>query len=190
LLSDKFEIRRKTSKNNIAAKNAKALPDIIGRPKDKLVTQAAHAKKMAQPLPRFKPEDLDIEPDENEANSFPTLKSELNQKDQVMDLADEEMEFAVYAAADEAGFASGVTFEELSKAVALFPSDNLSAEDKQTIVNVMDKVKDTELLTLLKQSISAYTQHIANYFNDQGIDEQSTEADNERSHRFDIDNFL
>ncbi|MFD2965815.1 hypothetical protein [Sphingobacterium bambusae] len=190
LLSEKFEIWRKTSKNNTPAKNRNPLPEIIGRPKDNFITQAEHSVKNLQPLPTYKVEDLDIEPDENEATSFRTVESEVNQKDKVMDLEDEEEELAIYAAADEAGFARGVTFDELSEVATLVQSDNLSAEDKQTIVHVIAKVKDTELFTLLEQSISAYSQDIADYLNDQTKDEQSTDTGNERTSPFDIDSFL
>lgn len=190
LLSEKFEIRRKTSKNNTPAKNGKPLPEIIGRPKDNFITQAEHSVKNVLPLPTYKVEDLDIEHDENEATSFRTVESEVNQKDKVMDLEDEEEELAIYATADDAGFARGVTFDELSEVATLVQSDNLSAEDKQTIVHVIDKVKDTELFTLLEQSISAYSQDIADYLNDQTKNEQSADTGNEHSSAFDIDSFL
>lgn len=193
LLSEKFEIRRKTSTKSNLARSSKILPEIIGRPKDNYVKQVEPPERIVQTLPTFNPEDLDIEPDENEYTNRPNLDSEVNQNTPVTDLAEEEEELAEYADADEAGFARGVTFDELSKAATLSQSNNLSAEDKQTIVHVIDKVRDTELFTLLEQSIGNYSRDIALYFEEKSGEkslENSEQPNNKDVENFDIEGFL
>lgn len=61
----------------------------------------------------------------------------------------------------ESGFATGVTFQELSTAGELLQEEFLESALEQQAVNIIQKIQGTELFNLLENSLEGTTQRIA-----------------------------
>lgn len=62
----------------------------------------------------------------------------------------------------ESGFATGVTFQELSTAGQLLQQDVLEADLQQQAVNIIQKIQGTELFDLLENSLGDASKRVAN----------------------------
>ncbi len=74
----------------------------------------------------------------------------------------------------ESGFATGVTFQELSSAGQLLQQDVLEPDLEQQAVHIIQKIQGTELFDLLENSLGAASKRVANLLsqkisNDDGI---------------------
>jgi len=92
----------------------------------------------------------------------------------------------------ESGFATGVTFQELSTAEQLLQQDVLEADLEQQAVHIIQKIQGTELFDLLENSLGDASKRIASLLresisNSEGIisSKQSNSSDS-----FDIGEFV
>ena len=113
--------------------------------------------------PEINPANLDIEYDENENVSIQIPQEELDEVFRNMpDLKEEEEEWNRYGiSGDDNSLAQGVTFEELSSLGALLQKENLEQSQKDTTVDIVQRLQGTELFSLLENSIEGASQKIA-----------------------------
>jgi len=76
----------------------------------------------------------------------------------------------------ESGFATGVTFQELSTAGQLLQEEVLEPALEQQAVNIIQKIQGTELFSLLENSLEGATQRIADL-----LSQSTSNADVKRS---------
>jgi hypothetical protein len=109
------------------------------------------------------PANLDIEYDENENVGIQIRKEELDEVFRNMpDLEEEEEEWNRYGIfGGDNSLAQGVTFEELSSVGALLQKENLEQSQKETAVDIVQRLQGTELFSLLENSIEGASLKIA-----------------------------
>ena len=164
LLQDKIVIKKRTKQVPPQKKVNPNLPDIMGQPKsvERLsMPNAANERQIEEP--EINPANLDIEYDENENVGIQIRKEELDEVFRNMpDLEEEEEEWNRYGIfGGDNSLAQGVTFEELSSVGALLQKENLEQSQKETAVDIVQRLQGTELFSLLENSIEGASLKIA-----------------------------
>jgi len=164
LLQDKIVIKKRSEQKPMQKKVNLNLPDIMGQPKpvrSLSVPNTANESQIEEP--EINPANLDIEYDENENVSIQIPQEELDEVFRNMpDLKEEEEEWNRYGiSGDDNSLAQGVTFEELSSLGALLQKENLEQSQKDTTVDIVQRLQGTELFSLLENSIEGASQKIA-----------------------------
>ena len=164
LLQDKIVIKKSSKQEPPQKKVNPNLPDIMGQPKPVerlLVPNTANERQIEEP--EINPANLDIEYDENENVSVQIPQEELDEVFRNMpDLEEEEEDWNRYGiSGGDDGFAQGVTFEELSSVGMLLQKENLEQSQKETTVDIVQRLQGTELFSLLENSIEGASQKIA-----------------------------
>ncbi|WP_294246213.1 hypothetical protein [uncultured Chryseobacterium sp.] len=90
----------------------------------------------------------------------------------------------------ESGFATGVTFQELSTAGQLLQEDLLEPDLKQQAAEIIQKVQGTELFDLLEDSLGDASKRIANLLNQSILNTDESTASKEGVEGFDIGEFV
>ncbi|ANF52999.1 conjugal transfer protein TraD [Chryseobacterium glaciei] len=163
LLEDKFVIKKRPVTKESQNKTAIILPEIMGLPKPatRLSTpknapesqnnqQETKSNNLASEI---KEEDFDIEiPQEEPEEVFGHMP----------DFEDEEKEWGKYRVSDgEDGFATGVTFEELSTVGMLLSQETPEPSLEKQAVDIVRKIQGTELFSLLESSMEGASRRIA-----------------------------
>ncbi|MBT2559807.1 conjugal transfer protein TraD [Pedobacter sp. ISL-68] len=163
LLEDKFVIKKRPVKKESQEKAAIILPQIMGlpRPATRLSTpknapesQSKEQEPQSDNLAtEIKEDDFDIEiPQEEPEEVF----------SQMPDFEDEEKEWGKYRVSDgEDGFATGVTFEELSTVGMLLSQEMPEPSLEKQAVDIVRKIQGTELFSLLENSMEGASRRIA-----------------------------
>ena len=164
LLQDKIIINKRSKQKPPQKKVNLNLPDIMGQPKpiERLsVSNTADERQIEEP--EINLANLDIEYDENENVGIQIRKEELDEVfSNIPDLEEEEEEWNRYGiSGGDDGFAQGVTFEELSSVGALLQKENLEQSQKETAVDIVQRLQGTELFSLLENSIEGSSRKIA-----------------------------
>ncbi|MBD3904717.1 conjugal transfer protein TraD [Flavobacterium sp. F-328] len=164
LLQDKIVIKKRTKQEPPQKKFNPNLPDIMGQPKsvERLsVPNTATERQIEEP--EINPANLDIEYDENENVGIQIRKEELDEVFSNMpDLEEEEEDWNRYGiSSGDNSLAQGVTFEELSSVGALLQKENLEQSQKETAVDIVQRIQGTELFSLLENSIEGASRKIA-----------------------------
>ena len=164
LLQDKIIINKRSKQKPPQKKVNLNLPDIMGQPKpiERLsVSNTADERQIEEP--EINLANLDIEYDENENVGIQIRKEELDEVFRNMpDFEEEEEEWNRYGiSGGDDGFAQGVTFEELSSVGALLQKENLEQSQKETAVDIVQRLQGTELFSLLENSIEGASLKIA-----------------------------
>jgi hypothetical protein len=164
LLQDKIVIKWKSEKKPAPEKVNPNLPDIMGQPKpvrSQSVPNTANESQMAEP--EMNPANLDIEYDENENVGIQIPQGELDKVfSNVPDLAEEEEELNRYrASGSDGGFAQGVTFQELNNVRVLLQKEKLEPAQKETAIDIVQRLQGTELFSLLESSMEGASRKIA-----------------------------
>lgn len=164
LLQDKIVIKWKSEKKPAPEKVNPNLPDIMGQPKpvrSQSVPNTANESQMAEP--EMNPANLDIEYDENENVGIQIPQGELDKVfSNVPDLAEEEEELNRYrASGSDDGFAQGVTFQELNNVGVLLQKEKLEPAQKETAIDIVQRLQGTELFSLLESSMEGASRKIA-----------------------------
>lgn len=159
------------------------LPDIMGQPK--LIIRFPESNAVNEIAKEINPDNLDIELDEQEEMGTQIPQEE---RDEVFGITfeseDEEWEIPY------SGFAQGVTFEELTSVGLLLQKENLEMAQKETAVEIVQKIQGTELFSLLEDSIEGASRKIAELL-DSSLSLQSEVGSFQlRKNDFDIENFL
>jgi len=162
LLQDKIVIKKPSPKRPSDHK-APELPAVMGRPKP-LARQAAtnNAKE------GHKEKGIILEPSfattsEDNHYSSVTIQEEPDDVSRIeIDLEEEEEELRGYGTPNgEDGFATGVTFEELSTVGALLQQGVLEPAQQRQAVDIVQSMQGTDLFNLLEGSIEDASQRIA-----------------------------
>lgn len=195
LLEDKIIIKKSQIQKENQQKTDIILPEIMGLPK--AVTRLSTPKNAS--------ESQSIEPEKESNNLANEIKEEdfdieIPQEEpekvlgQMPDFEDEEKEWGQYRVSDgEDGFATGVTFEELSTVGMLLSQEMSEPSLERKAVEIVQKIQGTELFSLLENSIEGASRKIAKLL-DRSL---SLEADSGSSilrkndlRDFDIGNFV
>ena len=164
LLQDKIVIHKRSKQESPQKKVNPNLPDIMGQPKpvERLSVPNTATERQIQE-PEINPANLDIEYDENENVGIQIPQEELDEVFRNMpDLEEEEEEWNRYGIfGGDNSLAQGVTFEELSSVGALLQKENLEQSQKETAVDIVQRLQGTELFSLLENSIEGASLKIA-----------------------------
>ncbi|MFW2135516.1 hypothetical protein ACK2M7_04395 [Chryseobacterium sp. TY4] len=92
----------------------------------------------------------------------------------------------------ESGFATGVTFQELSNAGQLLQEELLEPALEQQAVNIIQKIQGTELFSLLENSLEGATQRIADLLSQSTSNADVNRSPNRKNEAegFDIKEFI
>jgi len=163
LTEDKLWTRKKRMNKEITDKGVVRLPDIMGQPK----TGSSHSlpnthNESHNDERKDKADNFDIEIDK-ENNSIQIPEEELdNVFGNGPDLQEEEEEWNTYGiSGSDSGFATGVTFEELSTVGMLLQQKVLEPSQHNKAVGIVQKIQGTELFSLLENSMEGVSQKIA-----------------------------
>jgi len=168
LLFDRNFLRSKPKKTFEQTKSNPRLPDIMGQPKSQpkpLTSKSIYERETVTYESVINPEDLDIEYDENETLYRQISKEELDKVfTNTPNLEEEEEEeewYQYHIAHSDNGFAQGVTFEELGTVNNLLQKKELNQEQKVKAIDIVQRLKGTELFSLLEDSIEGASAKIA-----------------------------
>ena len=164
LVQDKIIINKKSKQKPTQEKINPNLPDIMGLPKPvRSLSMPNTANERQIEEDEINPDNLDIEYDENENVGIQIPQEELDEVFRNMpDLDEEEEEWNRYGISDgDDGFAQGVTFEELSSVGMLLQKEELEPAQKETAVDIVQRLQGTELFSLLESSIDGASRRIA-----------------------------
>ncbi|AQX84636.1 conjugal transfer protein TraD [Elizabethkingia bruuniana] len=164
LVQDKIIINKKSKQKPTQEKINPNLPDIMGLPKPvRSLSMPNTANERQIEEDEINPDNLDIEYDENENVGIQIPQEELDEVFRnIPDLDEEEEEWNRYGISDgDDGFAQGVTFEELSSVGMLLQKEELEPAQKETAVDIVQRLQGTELFSLLESSIDGASRRIA-----------------------------
>ena len=164
LVQDKIIINKKSKQKPTQEKINPNLPDIMGLPKPvRSLSMPNTANERQIEEDEINPDNLDIEYDENENVGIQIPQEELDEVFRnIPDLDEEEEEWNRYGISDgDDGFAQGVTFEELSSVGVLLQKEELEPAQKETAVDIVQRLQGTELFSLLESSIDGASRRIA-----------------------------
>ncbi len=170
LLHDKIIIKKRSEQPPKQEKINPDLPDIMGQPKPvRSLSLPNSASERQIEETEINPDNLDIEYDENENVGIQIPQEELDEVfsnmpdfEQEEEEEEEEEEWNRYGiSAGDGSLAQGVTYDELSSAVALLQKENLEKAQKETAVAIVQKLQGTELFSLLENSIEGASRKIA-----------------------------
>ncbi|MDV3876912.1 conjugal transfer protein TraD [Elizabethkingia anophelis] len=163
ILQDKVIIKWKSEQKKTQEKVNPNLPDIMGQPKpvrSQSVPNTATESQIAEP--EINPANLVIEYDENEEVHIQIPQEELDEVfSNAPDLAEEEELNRYRASVGDDGFAQGVTFQELNSVGVLLQKEKLEPTQKETAIDIVQRLQGTELFALLESSMEGASQKIA-----------------------------
>ncbi|HRO46775.1 conjugal transfer protein TraD [Agriterribacter sp.] len=163
LLHDKIVIKGASKKDRLLENKIPDLPEIMGLPKLRERLIVPNKATGSQKIKPTKQEDsFDAE---TEGNGF-DIRIPQEELDEVFggepDFDQEEEEWRRYREPNgEDGFATGVTFDELSTVGALLQQEALEPALQEQAVEIVHKIQGTELFSLLENSIEDASQKIA-----------------------------
>ena len=164
LVHDKIVIKKNSERKPIQEKSNPKLPDIMGqpRPKRSLSVPNNATESQVEEL-ELNPDNFDIEYDENENVGIQIPQEELDEVFSNMpDFGEEQEEWNRYELSNgDNGFAQGVTFEELSSVGVLLQKEKLKQSQKETAIDIVQKIQGTELFSLLENSMEGASRKIA-----------------------------
>jgi hypothetical protein len=193
LLQDKIVIKRKSEQKPTEQKVNPNLPDIMGQPKpvrSQSLPNPANERQIAEPEVDI--DNLDIEYDANENVGIQQIpQEELDEvfSNNVPDLAEEEEDLNRYrTSGSDDGFAQGVTFEELNSVGVLLQKETLEPAQKETAVDIVQRLQGTELFALLESSMQGASKKIAELL-DSTLSSSDTEAGSSNLRKNDLSDF-
>ncbi|MDE5437590.1 conjugal transfer protein TraD [Elizabethkingia meningoseptica] len=164
LLHDKIVYKNKKEHKAKEKKVNPNLPDIMGQPKPVRSLSMPNIANESQVVGEIiNPDNLDIEYDENEEVGIQIPQEELDEVfSTTPDLKEEEEEWNRYgiSSADNS-LAQGVTYDELNAVGVLLQNDNLEPSQKETAIALVQKLKGTELFSILENSLEGVSLKIA-----------------------------
>jgi len=196
LVQDKIIIKKKSERKPTQEKVNPKLPDIMGQPKpirSQSMPNTANESQITEP--EINPNNLDIEYDESEEVNIQIPQEELDEVfSNVPDLAEEEKEWNGYGiSGNNDGFAQGVTFEELNSVGGLLQKEKLEPTQKETAIDIVQRLQGTELFALLENSIGDASRKIAGILDSNLSTETKDKSSNLRNNDlsdFDIGEFV
>ncbi len=195
LLQDKIVIHKREKKEAPQQKVNPNLPDIMGQPKsvERLSPPNTFRERQSQET-EVNPDHLDIEYDENENVGIQIPQEELDDVFGVMPDLEEEEEWHRYGiSGGDDGFASGVTFDELTTVGEMLKVENLEPELQRKAVDIVLKIQGTELFSLLESSMEGASQRIAELLDSTILSEMEDSSSTMRKsdlNDFDIGEFV
>lgn len=194
LLQDKVVTQWKPKGKPEQPKVNPKLPDIMGQPKpvrSQSVPNTAIQSQIAEP--EVNPDNLDIEYDVSENVGIQIPQEELGKVfGKVPDLAEEEEEWNRYGiiSDNDDGFTQGVTYNELNEVEDLLKKETLEPAQKETAIDIVQRMQGTELFSLLESSIEDASQRIAELLDSTLTAETQNSSSSLRKDDFDIREFL
>lgn len=165
LVQDKIVIKKRSGQQQPKQEKANPnLPDIMGQTKpirSLSVPNRANERQIEET--EINPDNLDIEYDKNENVGIQIPQEELDEVFSNMpDLEEEEEEWNRYGiSGGDDSLAQGVTYDELSSVGTLLQKENLEQAQKETAIEIVQRLQGTELFSLLENSIEGASRKIA-----------------------------
>jgi hypothetical protein len=195
LAKDKIIIKRVMKKQQRPPLANPGLPDIMGQPKP-LRSLLRPKKDTRRQLikPEEEPGSFELETGEN-GYTVEIPQEELEEVfGEEPDFDEEEVEWRRFGEPNgEEGFATGVTFEELSTVGALLQQEVLEPALEEQAVDIVHRIQGTELFSLLENSIENVSQKIARLLDksiSNKMDSSSSTMRNNDLEGFDIGEFV
>lgn len=190
LLQDKVVIKRKPKQEQQTPVQKQKFSDIMGKPKP--VERLSPPKNTTKRQLEDQEEKPDNFEEEKPQKGF-TKEIPQEELDEVFntepDLEEEEEEWNGYGTHEEEnGFATGVTFEELSIVGVLLQKEKLETAQKETAVEIVQKIQGTDLFSLLENSMEGAAQKIAALL-DSGIPGKETDSGSSNLRKNNISDF-
>jgi hypothetical protein len=189
LLQDKIVIRKRAEQKPTQEKCNPNLPDIMGQPKSMRSLSVPKGTKESQNKKPEKEMDIfDIEIDYEDVEMQIPQEEPEEVFGNTSDFEEEEEEWnrcGIFGG--DAGFAQGVTFEELSSVGMLLQKEKLEPSQKETAVGIVQKIHGTELFTLLENSMESASRKIAELLD--GSLTSETDAGSSIMRKNDLENF-
>lgn len=160
LVQDKIVINKKPKQKPTQEKIDTTLPDIMGQPRQKKslsVTNEAIGSQESKAT-------ADNNSFDSKEQGFRQIPQEEldNVFNEVPDFEEEEEEWHQYREPNgENGFATGVTFDELSTVGELLQKEVLEPSQQYEAVDIVQRIQGTELFSLLENSLEGASQKIA-----------------------------
>lgn len=188
LVQDKIVSRKRQKQKPKEEKANPNLPDIIGQPKP-------IRKRHTMPNSAISSQKNKVTTDNS---SFDSEKQSFNRQipqeeldnvfNEVPDFEEEEEEWYQYREPNgESGFATGVTFDELSTVGVLLQKEVLESSQQQEAVGIVQRIQGTELLSLLDNSLEGASRKIAKLL-DHSLSEQ-TDSGSSTLRKNDLEDF-
>jgi len=189
LLQDKVVIKWKPEQKPSEEKVNPKLPDIMGQPRPKRsqsVPNTANERQIAEP--EINPAPLVIEYDKYEEVNIQIPQEELDEVFRNVPDLTEEVELNRYrASVGDDGFAQGVTFQELNNVGVLLQKEKLEPAQKETAIDIVQRMQGTELFSLLESSMEDASRKIAELL-DSSLSSE-TEAGSSNLRKSDLNDF-
>lgn len=163
LIHDKIGIKSDFKNAHYVDKNIPELQEIMGQPKPRQrLAIPSSATKSQNEKQEKNDNSFDSEPEEN-GFRIEIPPEELDEIfDNEPDFEEEEEEWRKHGEPNgEDGFATGVTFQELSTVGTLLQQEGLRPSLEKQAVDIVHRIQGTELFSLLENSIENASQKIA-----------------------------
>lgn len=198
LLYDRNFFKSRPKKSYEKPKSNTDLPNIMGQPKSQpipLSSNSIYEREIVTDESVINPEDLDIEYDENETLYRQIPKEELDKVFTETPNLEEEQEewYQHHISYTDNGFAQGVTFEELGTVNDLLQKETLNQDQRNTTVEIVQRLQGTELFTLLENSIEDASIKIAKLLDDSLLSDSNNNSSTVQKSNlsdFDIGEFI
>jgi hypothetical protein len=195
LLHDKIVIKKVSENEDQRKQNVPSLPEIMGQPKSKERLVLPSYTDKSQTEKQVKEDNtFDTETEEKDLG-LEIPQEELDEVfGQMPDLEEEEEEWQMHGAPNgEGGFATGVTFEELSTVGSLLQQEMPETALQQRAVDIVHRIQGTELFSLLENAMGSTAERIARLLDNSihpGADSGSSTMRNKGLGDFDIGEFV
>lgn len=163
LLHDKIVIKKTVPKKEAEERHAAGVPDIMGE-----------TRSISRLSPPWPDKSRQREKEEGSAVTFEsetggnTAGIEIPQEEQeevfrvIPDFEEEEEEWRIDGLSEESqGFATGVTFEELSAVEMVLQKEKPETSEIKEAADIVHRIQGTELLSLLESSMKGTSEKIA-----------------------------
>ena len=195
LVSDKVIIKKVSNRKSPPSVNQTELPDIIGSPRPVIRPVLPNkATKSQVKESENTPDNFEVETREADFSEEIPQEEELDEVSrEEPDFEEEEEEWEEYRQPNgDDGFATGVSFDELSSVGMLLQQEKLEPALQQTAVDIARRLQGTELFSLLENSIEGASRKIAELLDRSlsGADFSSSDLRKNDLEGFDIGEFV
>ncbi len=194
LVSDKVIVQKVVKDQRPPTRGEKALPDIVGKPK-KLERHSAtiDTRKSQLGLLHKRQDNFESEIKGKISGGVAPQEEPDEVEDEGVDLSEEEGEWYEGGLPNgDDGFATGVTFEELSTVGKVLQQNSDDPDLEKKAAEVVLKIQGTELFVLLESSMADASQKIARLLDKQVVQKMDSGSSNLRSDLdvFDIEEYI
>lgn len=188
LVQDKIISRKRQKQKPKEEKANPNLPDIMGQPKPLRKRHTMPNRVISSQKSKGTTDNGSFDSEKQSFNRQIPQEELDNVFNEVPDFEEEEEEWYQYREPNgESGFATGVTFDELSTVGVLLQKEVLEPSQQQEAVDIVQRIQGTELLSLLDNSFEGASRKIAKLL-DHSLSEQ-TDSGSSTLRKNDLEDF-